>query len=60
MNEPLSRWDWNSSRSESPNMANAKHLPLLGNALRANPTYELSLRNFSHSLPNFPPLLSSP
>ena len=54
MNEPLSRWDWNSSRSERPNMANAKHLPLLGNALRANPTYELSLRNFSHSLPNIP------
>ena len=41
--------DWNSSRSEKPNMANIKDLPLLGNALRANPTYELSLRDFSHT-----------
>ena len=34
-------------------MANTKHLPLLGNALRANPTYELSLRESSHPLPGF-------
>lgn len=40
--------DWNSSRNKRPNMANT----VLGNALCANPTYELSLRGFSYPLPN--------